>query len=129
MPKAKTLLIVEDNLEFRELLRIILAKAGYRVLTAPNGLVGFEMARRERPDMVLLDLQMPQMDGYQTCRAIRAEPGIERTPIILISVLANPKDVIEGLKLGADDYINKPFDTQEVLARVGALFRQAGSEA
>lgn len=123
--EAKTILVIEDNPQFQELLRQILGKAGYRILTADNGAEGLSLARAQRPDMVLVDVQMPLKDGYEVCRAIRAEPEIRRTPIIVISVLSRVGEVVEGLKSGADDYLNKPFNPDEVLARVNALFRQA----
>ncbi|MFH1725738.1 MAG: response regulator transcription factor [Elusimicrobiota bacterium] len=124
----KTILVVEDNEEFQRLLKHILTGAGYRVLVAGDGVEGMERVRADGPDMVLLDIQMPRMNGYEVCKAIRAEAGlgIGRIPIILVSVQSKVHEIVDGLKLGADDYVTKPFDPAEVLARVSALFRQSG---
>lgn len=125
---TRTILIVEDNHEFRTLLRKILLNAGYKAIEAVNGQEGLEAARKHRPDMVLCDVQMPLMNGYELVAALRAEPELGPVPIIMISVQSKVDEVVKGLKVGADDYLTKPFDPDEVIARVGSLFRQSGRE-
>ena len=125
--KQKTILIVEDNAEFRMLLKQIVSDAGYRALAADNGEDGVAVAKREMPDMILLDIRLPRMDGYQVTRAVRADSSVARTPIILVSVQSNMAEIVKGLKLGADDYVIKPFDPEEIAARIESLFRHSAS--
>lgn len=120
----KKILIVEDDGEFRKLLEAILADAGYAVATAPDGAQGLEAARAERPDLILMDVEMPRLDGYAAIKALRADPEIRGIPVILVTVHSKMHQVVEGLKAGADDHITKPFDPAEVLARIDGVFRQ-----
>ncbi|MFH2202158.1 MAG: response regulator transcription factor [Elusimicrobiota bacterium] len=129
MAEQKTILIVEDNTEFQALLQQIVEDAGYRSLLAVDGAAGLAAAKAEKPDLMLLDIQMPRMSGYEVTQAVRADAAIGRTPIILVSVESKMEDIVKGLKLGADDYVTKPFNPEEVLARVRTLFRQAGQGA
>lgn len=122
--KLKKILIVEDDGEFRKLLEAILEDGGYRVVAAPDGAAGLEAARAERPDLILMDVEMPRMDGYAAVKALRADPEIGGIPVILVTVHSKMHQVVEGLKAGADDHITKPFDPAEVLARIEGVFRQ-----
>ena len=122
---SKTILIVEDDNNIADLLRIYLEKEGYHAAIAPDGGAGVELYRRLHPDLVLLDLMLPVMDGYGVLRAIRADSN---TPVIMLTAKGETMDKVSGLKLGADDYITKPFEMKEVLARVEAVLRRAGEE-
>ena len=122
---SKTILIVEDDNNLADLLRIYLEKEGYHAAIAPDGGAGVELYRKLHPDLVLLDLMLPVMDGYGVLRAIRADSN---TPVIMLTAKGETMDKVSGLKLGADDYITKPFEMKEVLARVEAVLRRAGEE-
>ena len=122
---SKTILIVEDDNNIADLLRIYLEKEGYHAAIAPDGGAGVELYRKLHPDLVLLDLMLPVMDGYGVLRAIRADSN---TPVIMLTAKGETMDKVSGLKLGADDYITKPFERKEVLARVEAVLRRAGEE-
>lgn len=118
---AKTLLVVDDKANIRRLLQEYLSEQGYRVVTAENGRSALFVARREKPDLILLDIMMPEMDGYEFIRTHRQE---RNTPIILLTAKVEETDKVIGLELGADDYITKPFGMRELLARVRALLRR-----
>ena len=120
---AKSILLVEDDNNIAELLRLYLEKEGYQVTHAADGGAGLESFRRIHPDLVLLDLMLPVLDGKEVCRAIRQESD---TPIIMLTAKGELGDKVEGLKLGADDYITKPFEMKEVLARIEAVLRRSG---
>ncbi len=125
---AVSVLIVEDDQNIQELLRMYLEKEGYAVTVAGDGGQGLEKFRAIRPDLVLLDLMMPVLDGWAVCKAIRAESQI---PVIMLTAKGQVDDKVAGLKTGADDYITKPFEMKEVLARIEAVLRRAdrtGSE-
>ena len=119
---ATSVLIVEDDKHIADLLQLYLEKEGYAVTVASDGGLGLEKFRAISPDLVLLDVMMPVMDGWQVCRAIRAE---SQTPVIMLTAKAETDDKITGLKCGADDYITKPFEMREVLARIEAVLRRA----
>ena len=121
---AVSVLIVEDDQHIRELLQMYLEKEGYRVSTAADGGKGLQTFREEKPDLVLLDLMMPVMDGWAVCRAIRAEG---QTPVIMLTAKSETDDKVTGLRAGADDYITKPFEMKEVLARIEAVLRRSGT--
>ena len=123
---AISVLIVEDDSHISELLRIYLEKEGYAVTVAADGGQGLEKFRAIRPDMVLLDVMMPVMDGWTLCRTIRAE---SQTPIIMLTAKGETEDKVNGLRSGADDYITKPFEMREVLARMEAVLRRAERSA
>jgi len=116
------ILAVDDDQKIVDLVRLYLEKDGYRVLAAYGGLEALEMARRRRPDLILLDLMLPEMDGLDVCRILQAE---SKVPIIMLTARTTDKDKLAGLELGADDYITKPFNPREVLARVRAVLRRA----
>lgn len=121
----KTILIVEDDHNIADLLRLYLEKEGYQVVIAGDGGTGVEKFRQCNPALVLLDIMLPVMDGWAVCRTIRAE---SKTPIIMLTAKGETEDKVTGLKTGADDYITKPFEMREVLARVEAVLRRSGVE-
>ena len=119
---AVSVLIVEDDPNIRELLEIYLKKAEYAVETAVDGGQGLTKYRAMRPNLVLLDVMMPVMDGWAVCKAIRAEGN---TPIIMLTAKGELDDKVNGLKAGADDYVTKPFEMKELLARIEAVLRRS----
>lgn len=119
MPKK--ILIVEDEANIRELLRLYLEREGYTVLETENGVEGIKKWKSDKPDMLLLDVMMPVMDGWAVCREIRAESDV---PIIMLTAKGETADRVSGLEMGADDYIVKPLEMPEVIARVRAVFRR-----
>ena len=119
MPKK--ILIVEDEANIRELLRLYLEREGYTVLEAENGVEGIKKWKSDKPDMLLLDVMMPVMDGWAVCREIRAESDV---PIIMLTAKGETADRVSGLEMGADDYIVQPLEMPEVIARVRAVFRR-----
>ncbi len=118
---AISVLIVEDERNIAELLQLYLEKEGYAVTVAADGGQGLSKFRSIQPDLVLLDVMMPVMDGWQLCKTIRSESD---TPIIMLTAKGETDDKVQGLKTGADDYITKPFEMKEVLARIEALLRR-----
>ena len=123
---AVSVLIVEDDRNIAELLQMYLEKEGYAVTVAADGGKGLEKYRAIKPDLVLLDVMMPVMDGWAVCKAIRAEAT---TPIIMLTAKSETSDKVQGLKAGADDYITKPFEMREVLARVEAVLRRTSGNS
>lgn len=119
MPKK--ILIVEDEANIRELLCLYLEREGYTVIEAENGVEGIKQWKSEKPDMLLLDVMMPVMDGWTVCKEIRAESDV---PIIMLTAKGETADRVSGLEMGADDYIVKPLEMPEVIARVRAVFRR-----
>ena len=117
-----TVLIIEDEANIADLLKLYLKKEGYQVETAADGGEGLQLFRSLKPDLVLLDLMMPVMNGWEVCKAIRAE---SQTPVIMLTAKSETDDKVAGLKLGADDYITKPFEMKEVLARIEAVLRRS----
>jgi DNA-binding response OmpR family regulator len=125
MADAK-ILVVDDDKKIVELVTLYLKKDGYQVLAAYNGQQAIELARRRRPDLIVLDLMLPQTSGLDVCRILRAESPV---PIIMLTGRSTDDDKLHGLDLGADDYITKPFNPREVLARIRAVLRRtAGKE-
>ena len=118
---AVSVLVVEDDRNIAELLQMYLEKEGYTVTVAADGGQGLSAFRAGKPDLVLLDVMMPVMDGWAVCRAIRAESA---TPVIMLTAKGETDDKVAGLKQGADDYITKPFEMKEVLARIEAVLRR-----
>ena len=115
------ILVVEDEPILLEALEYNLTRQGYQVSTAGDGLAGLETARRERPDLIVLDIMLPKMDGLEVCRIVRQEMN---TPILMLTARADEVDRVVGLEMGADDYLTKPFSMRELLARVKALLRR-----
>ena len=123
-----TILTVDDDREIVRLLRAYLEKAGYEVLTAYDGEEALNMLRRYRPDLLILDLMLPDRDGWDITRAIRSDPALSAIAIIMLTARVEDTDKIIGLEIGADDYISKPFNPREVVARVRALLRRSGGQ-
>ncbi len=113
-----TILIIEDSIIQAEMLRRLLVGAGYEVLTAHDGSQGFVMARAIRPDLVISDVTMPVMDGFEFCRRVRQDDEISDLPVILLTAMGSARDVVRGLNLGADNYVTKPYDASLLLERV-----------
>ncbi len=118
MPTQQRILIVDDDPNLLELLRLALERNGYATALAQNGVAGEEAFKKNKIDLVILDVMMPQRDGFTLCQIIRQQSSV---PIILLTARQEVEDVVRGLELGADDYITKPFNLREVIARVGAV--------
>ena len=116
-----TILVVEDEPVLLETLEYNLKREGYRVVTAADGWQAVETARRERPDLVILDIMLPGIDGFEVCRILRRETTV---PILMLTARTDEVDKVVGLEVGADDYVTKPFSMRELLARVRALLRR-----
>lgn len=119
---SKTILVVDDEPKIVEICRDYLTAAGFRVLTAEDGPRGLAVARRERPDLVVLDLALPGMDGLDVCRELRRESSV---PVIMLTARVEESDKLVGLEIGADDYLTKPFSARELVARVRVILRRA----
>ena len=124
-----TLLLVEDEPDLVDLLSFSLEQAGYRVESALTGEDGLQAARRLHPDLILLDLMLPGMDGLEVCRSLRSTAELRDTPVIMLTARNAEQDIVRGLEIGADDYIAKPFSTPVVLARIKAVLRRAADGA
>jgi DNA-binding response OmpR family regulator len=122
---AKTILIVDDNASVRKLVIEYLTEEGFRVVQADNGQNAIFVARYEKPDLILLDIMMPEMDGYEFLRIYRKE---RNTPVILLTAKLDESDKVVGLELGADDYITKPFGMRELVARIRAVIRRSNGD-
>ena len=120
------ILLVEDDPSIREVTAIGLGAAGFQVATAEDGVAGLETFRAEPFDLVLLDIMLPRLDGYEVCRQIRRTSTV---PIVMLTARADTSDVVLGLEAGADDYVRKPFDLPELIARIRAALRRASSAA
>ena len=118
----QTLLVIEDDRDLVRILKGYLEQAGYRVLAAYDGRLGLQMALEEAPDLVILDLMLPGMDGFEICRELRRRSEV---PILMLTARVEETDRVLGLELGADDYVTKPFSPREVVARVRAILRRA----
>lgn len=116
--RIDTLLVVDDEPLNIHVLKGIFGKSGYRILTAKSGAEALEIARAERPDLILMDVMMPDQSGFEACQELRKDPGTEHIPVIFVTCLSEESHKLEGLDLGAIDYITKPFRAQEVVARV-----------
>jgi DNA-binding response OmpR family regulator len=121
MPNEK-ILIVEDEKDLVKILRYNLEKDGFAVVSAGDGDAGLAQFRKERPDLVILDVMLPKLDGFEFCKAVRREA---KTPILMLTAKTDEVDRILGLELGADDYVTKPYSVREVMARVKAILRRA----
>lgn len=127
MEQSKRVLIVEDEKNIVDIIRFNLSREGYDVLEAYDGEAGLAMARAEKPDLILLDVMMPKMMGFDVCRALRGEG--DNVPIIILTAREEEEDKILGLEIGADDYITKPFSMRELIARVRANIRRTAMAA
>lgn len=118
---SQLILVVDDEPKVARLARDYLEKNGFRVITAADGQSALTIARREKPDLIILDLMLPQIDGREVCRILRRESNV---PIIMLTALSEEIDQVTGLEIGADDYITKPFSVRALVARVRALLRR-----
>lgn len=114
-------LLADDDPDISEIVGFVLKRQGFQLLTAANGVEALEVARRERPDLIVLDVMMPRMDGYEVCRRIRASNDV---PIIMLTAKDDEASKVMGLDIGADDYLTKPFSHKELLARIRAVMRR-----
>ncbi|MCE9616700.1 MAG: response regulator transcription factor [Lentisphaerae bacterium] len=129
MAKAR-ILIIDDDEEIQDLAKATLEPEGYVITTASNGKLGLRaLSTDAAPDLILLDLMMPEMDGLDVCRQIKADEARQRIPIIMLSAKDHEADIVSGLELGADDYITKPFSTRVLVARIHAVLRRRGRPA
>jgi DNA-binding response OmpR family regulator len=122
----KKILVIEDDPSTLRLIKYCLQQEGYQVLTAPNGLEGIRKAKSEEPDLIVLDVLLPGVDGLEICHRLRAEPQTARLPVLMLSVKAREIDKATGLKVGADDYITKPWHRAELLDKVAAVLQRSG---
>ena len=130
--EKERILVVEDEEDIAELIQYNLQREGYRTLHAPSGETALKLAQREKPDLVLLDLMLPGLDGLEVCRRLKAEPQTSRIPIVMVTAKGDETDVVAGLELGAEDYLTKPFSPRVLLARMRGVLRRrrfAESEA
>ncbi len=125
MTGSRKILIVEDEPEIRDLLAHYLRKEGFSPVLAPDGETAILKARKEKPDLVLLDILLPKADGLDVLRTIRSDDTIGGTPVVMLTAKGDETDRVVGLELGADDYILKPFSPREVVARINAILRRA----
>jgi two-component system alkaline phosphatase synthesis response regulator PhoP len=121
---TRTILVVDDEPQIAQIARDYLDRAGFRAITAGDGQSALRMARTEQPNLIVLDLMLPEMDGLDVTRALRADPATRAVPIIMLTARVDEADRLIGLELGADDYITKPFSPRELVARVRAVLRR-----
>ncbi|MGI5836340.1 MAG: response regulator [Chloroflexota bacterium] len=122
---SEKILVVDDEVKIARVVRAYLEREGFRVVEAYDGKEALEVARREKPDLVVLDLMLPEISGWDVCRALRQESSV---PILMLTARDDDTDKIVGLELGADDYMTKPFNPKELVARVRAIFRRVGPQ-
>lgn len=120
----ETILVIEDEEDVADLVRYHLRKAKYRVLTAPDGASGAELAAMEKPDAIVLDVMLPKLTGFEVTKRLRGDPRTAGIPILILSAKGETENRIRGLELGADDYLPKPFSPKELLLRIQALLRR-----
>ncbi len=121
---VKKILIVEDERDILQLVKLYLEKEGFRTITAATGAEGLKSAKWDKPDLIVLDLMLPEIDGLEVCKRLRSAPETAMLPIIMLTAKAEESDTVIGLELGADDYVTKPFSPKALVARVKALFRR-----
>tara|TARA_X000000368_G_scaffold379332_1_gene334349 strand:+ start:259 stop:960 length:702 start_codon:yes stop_codon:yes gene_type:complete len=122
---SKNIIVVEDDLDIRELISFNLANEGHQVFEANNGEVGIDKARNNNPDLILLDLMLPGIQGLDVCRIIKSDQETKEIPIIMVTALGQEEDIVKGLETGADDYITKPFSIKVLIARVNAVLKRS----
>ena len=122
----RKVVVVEDDINIAELLRLYLEKDGFAVTVTHDGAEGLRAAEEQKPDLVMLDIMLPGMDGWQVCKRLRQTSNV---PIIMLTAKGETEDKVQGLEMGADDYIVKPFEVKELLARIHAVLRRTGEEA
>ncbi len=123
---AGTIAIIEDEQNIVELVKYNLDREGYRTISANTGRKGLELVRQELPDLVILDLMLPELDGLSVCKQLRADQQTKSIPIIILTAKSEEADRVLGLEMGADDYVTKPFSPRELVARVRAVMRRSG---
>ncbi len=124
----KQILVVDDEADIIDMMSMNLRAEGFTVLTAYNGATGLKKAQESRPDLILLDLGLPEMNGLEVCRVLKRDPETKSIPIIIVTAKDGRTDRVVGLELGADDYIPKPFNPREVVLRVSSILRRAGEK-
>lgn len=124
VPSPKKILIVEDENDILQLVKLYLEKEGFRTVTAMTGPEALKQVKAEKPDLIVLDLMLPELDGLEVCKRVRGHPDTAMLPIIMLTAKAEESDTIVGLELGADDYVTKPFSPKTLVARVKALVRR-----
>lgn len=122
------ILVVEDDEDIQELIRYNLIQAGYRVVVAGSGEEGVKIAHAKTPDLILLDIMLPGMDGLEVCRTLSAQENTRQIPIIMLTAKGEETDIVTGLQMGADDYITKPFSPRVLLARIKVVLRRQGRD-
>jgi two-component system, OmpR family, alkaline phosphatase synthesis response regulator PhoP len=121
---GETILVIEDEEDILELLRYNLAREGFKIITADGGQKGLSLALAKIPDLLLLDLMLPGLDGLEVCRALKKDPKTARIPIVMVTAKGEESDIVAGLELGAEDYVTKPFSMKVLIARVRAVLRR-----
>jgi two-component system phosphate regulon response regulator PhoB len=119
-----TVLVVEDEPDVVDILRYNLGRAGFEVLIATSGDGGLDLARKMRPDIIVLDLMLPGLTGQEVCRALKSDPNTENLPVVMLTAKGEPHERVKGLELGADDYVTKPFSPRELVLRLQALLKR-----
>ncbi|MBN1517423.1 response regulator [Candidatus Sumerlaeota bacterium] len=122
--KRETVVVIEDETDIREVIEHNLNREGYKVLSSSDGEKGLRLVQKKSPDIVLLDLMLPGLDGLDVCRKIKSEPATCAIPVIMVTAKGEESDIVLGLGLGADDYVTKPFSPKELIARVKAVLRR-----
>ena len=122
---SKNILVVEDDLDIRELISFNLQNEGHQIFEAKDGEAGIDKAREKLPDLILLDLMLPGIQGLDVCRVIKSDQETKETPIIMVTALGQEEDIVKGLETGADDYITKPFSIKVLIARVNAVLKRS----
>jgi DNA-binding response OmpR family regulator len=120
------ILVIDDEVDVLEVLRLVLSRSGYQVAASVSGIEGLAHAQSERPDLVLLDIMMQRMDGWEVLRALKSDETTRDIPVVILSARVEPKDKIRGLQEGAVDYVTKPFAVREILEKVAAILGAAG---
>jgi DNA-binding response OmpR family regulator len=118
--------IAEDEPDIRELIRFTLEFAGYEVFAGGNGEEGYELTKREKPDLVMMDVRMPKMTGYEACRKIKADPELKHIPVVFLSAKGQDAEIQSGLEAGAEEYLLKPFAPDQLTERVRAVLHKYG---
>ncbi len=118
---AGKILVIDDETDVLEVLRLVLSRSGYEVAASPSGMEGLARAQADRPDLILLDIMMQRMDGWEVLRALKSDAETRDIPVVILSARVEPKDKIRGLQEGAVDYVTKPFAVREILEKVSVI--------
>ncbi len=127
--RKKKILLVDDEKDLTALVSLHMKMAGFEVLTANNGEKALDLSREEKPDLIILDLMLPKIDGWEVCKRLRQDPGISNIPVIMLTARAETEDKLKGFEAGADDYVTKPFSPRELVARVKRVLARAETKA